>query len=507
MNPRILLGLPLPAAGMALIMLCVCYVVYYSYLHPLSKYPGPFWAKLTNFWKVYQYWSRGFHHRMLEMHEKYGPVVRIGPNDVSFSNKEAIGPIYKSGGRLMPKAQFYDAFTAFEPNLFGTRNENHHSLRRRQLAHGFSVASLKQMEATFDIHITNLVERVRQAAETGLPLDLKSAFAFYGYDVTGQLAFDTEFSTQSRHDPTELPPLNDHFLLGNVYGSVANLLPQIKICTSWIPWVRSLQQSRKKLAQTASDCVRHAIANHKKDGPARTLLTSLIDAKDPETGATLSVSEINSEAFGFLVAGSHTTGSSLTLLFYHLLSNPGVMATVVKEMNDNLISLDSGSVHEFSGLEAKLPYTMACLRESFRISPISAHLIPRCVNAAAGLQIGAELIPKGTNCTIVNHVLHHNADIWGSDHNDFEPGRFFPDSSRYDPGNASLLLHFGIGHRQCIGRNIALLSIWKILTTLLMNYKFDIIEKEEELVMLNFGVTEKRGPLLVKVEYRVKTGE
>lgn len=156
------------------------------------------------------------------------------------------------------------------------------------------------MEAVFDIHIANLIARVHEAAGNGTNLDLKGAFAFYGYDVTGQLAFDTEFNTQTRHNPAELPPLNDHFLLGNLYGSIANLLPYVKACTSRIPWVRELQQSRMKLAQTASDSVDHAIANHKEHQPARTLLTSLIDAKDPETGETLSASEINSEAFGFL---------------------------------------------------------------------------------------------------------------------------------------------------------------------------------------------------------------
>jgi hypothetical protein len=98
------------------------YVIYYRYFHPLAKYPGPFLACLTNFWKAYQYWSLGFHHYMLDLHEKYGPIVRIGPNDLSFNGAEAIAPIYKSG-RQMPKSVFYDAFTTFKPNVFGTRDE------------------------------------------------------------------------------------------------------------------------------------------------------------------------------------------------------------------------------------------------------------------------------------------------------------------------------------------------------------------------------------------------
>lgn len=59
---------------------------------------------------------------LLELHEKYGPVVRIGPNDLSFQHAAAIDAIYKSGRKLI-KSNFYDGFTTFHPNLFGTRDE------------------------------------------------------------------------------------------------------------------------------------------------------------------------------------------------------------------------------------------------------------------------------------------------------------------------------------------------------------------------------------------------
>lgn len=168
------------------------------------------------------------------------------------------------------------------------------------MSHGFSVASLKTVEGIFDMHINNLLLKLEQHALSGQVLDLKQALSFYGYDITGHLAFSTQYNTQVLNDPDELPPLNDHFLLGNMYGSVANLLPQIRTMTSWHPWVKRLHNSRAALAQNASDRVADAIRNHKSDEKIRTLLTSLIDARDPETGAKLDVAEINSEAFGFL---------------------------------------------------------------------------------------------------------------------------------------------------------------------------------------------------------------
>ena len=60
---------------------------------------------------------------MQALHEKYGPIVRIGPNDLNFNGSEAVVPIFKSG-RTMPKSAFYDGFTTFKANLFGTRDED-----------------------------------------------------------------------------------------------------------------------------------------------------------------------------------------------------------------------------------------------------------------------------------------------------------------------------------------------------------------------------------------------
>lgn len=57
-----------------------------------------------------------------QAHEKYGDVVRVGPNDLSFKSGEAVSTIYKAG-RSLPKTGFYDGFTAFNPNLFGTKDE------------------------------------------------------------------------------------------------------------------------------------------------------------------------------------------------------------------------------------------------------------------------------------------------------------------------------------------------------------------------------------------------
>ena len=90
---------------------------------PLRKYPGPFIARYSNLWMCYHTWSCNLPERLLELHQQHGPVVRVGPNNLDFDGKAAIPIIYKSG-RSMPKTGFYEGFTAIQPNLFGTQDED-----------------------------------------------------------------------------------------------------------------------------------------------------------------------------------------------------------------------------------------------------------------------------------------------------------------------------------------------------------------------------------------------
>ena len=112
---------PVALAIVGTILLFV-YVTYQRLLHPLAKYPGPFLAAFTDFHKFYLFWSLRIDQKILSLHQKYGPIVRIAPNELSFWNAEAVAPIYKSG-KVMVKSSFFDGFTTFNPSLFGNRDE------------------------------------------------------------------------------------------------------------------------------------------------------------------------------------------------------------------------------------------------------------------------------------------------------------------------------------------------------------------------------------------------
>jgi hypothetical protein len=111
------------------------YLLYQRYFHSLAKYLGPFLASAANFFKLHHYGRIQLPQTVQALHEKYGPVVRIGPNDLNFNGAGPIDAIYMAG-RRMPKSQFYDACTAIKLNIFGSRDEAVCSSTRTLLSEG-----------------------------------------------------------------------------------------------------------------------------------------------------------------------------------------------------------------------------------------------------------------------------------------------------------------------------------------------------------------------------------
>jgi hypothetical protein len=77
-------------------------VIYRIYFHPLSKYPGPKLAACSHFWFI-RTWSSGFYpQRIEELHRKYGDIVRISTNELSFRSPTAFKDIYNHVSKDKP---------------------------------------------------------------------------------------------------------------------------------------------------------------------------------------------------------------------------------------------------------------------------------------------------------------------------------------------------------------------------------------------------------------------
>lgn len=96
-----------------LLVLFVLYMTFYTKRHGLNQIPGPFLARYTDAWRVYQAWKHNhyseFTNYQIELLGKYGDVVRIGPNHVLVLDPEAINTVLGFKERL-EKGPGYQVF-------------------------------------------------------------------------------------------------------------------------------------------------------------------------------------------------------------------------------------------------------------------------------------------------------------------------------------------------------------------------------------------------------------
>src|SRR5882724_1462469 len=94
-------------------LLWLCKATYCALFSSLSKLPGPRYTLFSEFYLMIQEFTGKRREYIHELHRSYGPVVRLGPNEVSFTSLEAMKEIYSSGGSGYDKTEFYTLFKQF----------------------------------------------------------------------------------------------------------------------------------------------------------------------------------------------------------------------------------------------------------------------------------------------------------------------------------------------------------------------------------------------------------
>jgi cytochrome P450 len=305
------------------------------------------------------------------------------------------------------------------------------------MSHSFSISYVKEMEQYLDANIKILRGKISEYTTGNQTFDLKKALHYYIIDALGELAFSQTFGIQVSDDESRVPPVIEHSLLAAVTGAWPMMTARLK---RWLPLIphkglNALFDGRKACADLASRCVDVRLNAVRNSGDSKAssserkdILTNLINAKHPDTGEHLTQTDLETEAFGFMcvlhplisqlknphrvmrhsannptlyyysIAGTHTTSATMTLLFYHLLHHPDLMAKCVAEIDTNLPPLqeDEGS-YSVSAAESSLPYLKNCIKENFRVTPVFTMPLARRVLKPEGIIIAGKHIPYGVS--------------------------------------------------------------------------------------------------------------
>ena len=91
------LGYLLPAIVLAVTAVIAYYIICYL-TSPLKDIPGPFVAKFSSIWRVYDYYHLISPETQKKLHAKHGLAVRLSPNLVSLNDPSMIPIIYNARG-------------------------------------------------------------------------------------------------------------------------------------------------------------------------------------------------------------------------------------------------------------------------------------------------------------------------------------------------------------------------------------------------------------------------
>lgn len=83
-----------------LVLVVICHALRNHFNKGLNKYPGPFLASFTNWWRFFSVAGGQAQFTWRQLHEKHGDIVRLGPNALSFGNPAAVKAIYGLSNRL-----------------------------------------------------------------------------------------------------------------------------------------------------------------------------------------------------------------------------------------------------------------------------------------------------------------------------------------------------------------------------------------------------------------------
>lgn len=177
-----------------------------------------------------------------------------------------------------------------------------------------------------------------------------------------------------------------------------------------------------------------------------------------------------------VLAGSETTAISLSSIFYHLLRNRRCYDKLMGELRgavrEGLISEESSEIVTWKSSQA-LPYLDAVVQESFRLHPAAGLMLERRT-PASGINILGHHIPGGTIVGCNAWVLHRRPEVFGQDVDVFRPERWLEAGKEQLKDMKSTMFQFGAGARTCIGRNISLLEIYKLVPTFLRRFEVSL---------------------------------
>ena len=140
-------------------------------------------------------WVSGHYvHSIKALHDKYGPVVRVAPNQLSFCSATSWKDIYAHvpGRKVFNKSSFYEPIPGQVHNIVSETDASIHAAMRKSLSHGFSASALNAQEDRVHYFVNLLIGQIKDNCIEAAG-DMVRWYNFATFDIIGELAFGDAF--------------------------------------------------------------------------------------------------------------------------------------------------------------------------------------------------------------------------------------------------------------------------------------------------------------------------
>ncbi|KAF9258788.1 cytochrome P450 [Marasmius fiardii PR-910] len=468
----------------------VATVLYRILFHPLQKFPGPWLAAITEYYRAYYevFCDGGWVDHLEVLHKQYGPAVRVCPNELHFIDPDAHHDIYVAS--KVPKDPTFYLTTSPTPGSLSSEVDPKEAAKRRfQLGQYVSRKAVLQLEERVQEKVNKLITKLLSYEQLGKPANLHYGYRATTFDIISSYVFAQETDT------LDAPGFQHSFLISmdglfhaawilKYFPLPLDRLPEW-ICRKIAPITTPLWDERQFIANKIDETLR--LKDHDPEDKKAVFEIFLRYSSEG-----IPRWKLIDEGVSFQIAATDTTANACVTGTFHLLTNPKVLLELRKELDGVWNNTEEDVKYE--QLE-HLPYLGAVIRESLRLSCGVSTPTPRLVGDEE-VTIAGFTVPPDTIIACASYMIHSNPTLFP------EPDKFIPERWLGENGHQleKYLVAFSKGPRTCLGINLAWCELYLILGNVFRKLDLEAYEAQpEDMRFRDYILPHYNNPLHVRV--------
>ncbi|KAI2080315.1 hypothetical protein LOZ36_006538 [Ophidiomyces ophidiicola] len=411
---------------------------------------------------------------ILALHQRLGPIVRLGPREVSVNSAGGLRTVYVSGA--FEKTSWYrELFQNYNvSNLVSTEAHGPHSVQKRMITGIYSKSYLQNSRDLAEISRATIFGRLLplldSLATSQTAVNVLSLGKAIGMDFTTAYLFGSANGTDFVSDK----PCRNAWLA--MYEKFKYQQPEDRAFGPVEQWCLGLCKAAEAYGVVQPGIGTFPVVH-------RQLFSSLQRLHSPARPSAEPSIIVASEMLDHIVAGHETTGITLTYLMYELSRRPELMVTLRHELHGLSrpiqlpgVACDAHTRVLPSAQEIdKLPLLEAVVRETLRLYPAAGAPQPRVSHSKSAV-IEGYVIPSGVTVSSCAYSLHRNPRVFP------EPEEWIPSRWMRTPAEVKEMNRwfwaFGSGGRMCLGSNLALQELKLVAAAIYSNFTTFIVDAE-----------------------------